>query len=150
MRFSRRLVLVLQLAEACGALHVARIMVFMLPFRRLVAVVGRPALAIPNEPVDSSAGRLQRAAGVARLLEKVAPYIGGRTTCLVCATALHLMLRRRHIPCTLRVGVRTSRDGLAAHAWILVEGKVILGGDVGDYTPFFDMGRPPGSDETLR
>jgi hypothetical protein len=50
--------------------------------------------------------------------------------CLVRATALGLSLRRVGVGSTLHIGVRkTSQSALAAHAWVSIGGRVVIGGD---------------------
>ena len=56
------------------------------------------------------------------------------------AVAGLMLLTRRRIDSTIRFGVR-QRDGkLEAHAWLLVGGETVIGGQpAGDYTPLADM-----------
>ena len=49
-------------------------------------------------------------------------------SCLTQALAGWWLLRRRGIDSELRVGVNRGGEGLTAHAWLLVEGQVLLGG----------------------
>jgi hypothetical protein len=52
------------------------------------------------------------------------------TNCLVRATALGLALRQAGIGSTLHIGVRKTPEGtLAAHAWVSVAGRLLIGGD---------------------
>jgi hypothetical protein len=53
-------------------------------------------------------------------------------TCLVQALAAHAMLRRRHVSCKLRFGVRfneKSSDPLEGHAWVECHSSTIDAGD---------------------
>lgn len=52
------------------------------------------------------------------------------SNCLVKATALRLSLARAGIGSTLHLGVRkASSETLAAHAWVSVAGRILLGDD---------------------
>jgi hypothetical protein len=52
-----------------------------------------------------------------------------RATCLIEALAAEAMLRRRGDDARFRLGVvRPSDNGLAAHAWVELDGEVIVGG----------------------
>jgi hypothetical protein len=51
-------------------------------------------------------------------------------TCLIQALAADAMLRRRGLPCELRIGVRPRGDGavpVEAHAWVECAGAVAVG-----------------------
>jgi hypothetical protein len=50
-------------------------------------------------------------------------------TCLVQALAGWLMLRRRHVPTRIDVGVHKQADELRAHAWLVVAQRIVLGGE---------------------
>lgn len=53
-----------------------------------------------------------------------------RSTCLVKALAAHKMLEKRGIKSKVHLGVKKSgNNGLEAHAWLSVDGSVIIGGE---------------------
>ena len=58
------------------------------------------------------------------------------STCLIQSLAVDAMLRRRGVPCEIRVGVRPPGNGaLTAHAWVEHDGEVIFGArsDLSEY-----------------
>jgi hypothetical protein len=58
------------------------------------------------------------------------------TSCLVAALALHRLLSRQGHRSQLMIGVASGHDGFAAHAWVICDGKILLGGEESDgYTP---------------
>jgi hypothetical protein len=60
-------------------------------------------------------------------------------TCLLQALAADVMLRRRHVPCDLRFGVRfsdTAGDPLEGHAWVECGDSTI---DASDGRPAFSV-----------
>lgn len=64
-------------------------------------------------------------------------------TCLTQAVAAQLFLARRGYRSDMRVGVRQDEAGqIRAHAWLLAQGKIVLGGHPADlqaYAPLIDL-----------
>ncbi len=127
--------------EAAAMLALAWVLVFVMPHgwaRRLfVSATDHPArnLAVPR---PSDAARAAAVTGRVNRLSAVMPF---RTTCLVRATAGALLLRRRGLrDVTIRFGVRKTGGALEAHAWLIHQGVVLLGGqDLDSYTPLADL-----------
>jgi len=65
-------------------------------------------------------------------------------SCLTQALAAQYLLARSGHRSTIRIGVRRGPDGASsAHAWLLCEGLVVLGGndeDLSSYVPLTDLG----------
>lgn len=104
--------------EAAVMLVLARLAVRILPAARLFAWAAHPPRRINRFAVDEA--------------EWVAWAIGRaglKTPCLPRALAAHAMLRRRGIVSKLCLGVARSGDAFAAHAWIEVGAKMIVGGE---------------------
>ncbi|HEY1207542.1 MAG: lasso peptide biosynthesis B2 protein [Bryobacteraceae bacterium] len=83
-----------------------------------------PALA--SRPARCDAER------VWRVLWSASLHHCKRITCLEYAAALHRLLKRRGIDCTLRIGVRPPSDDsqpVDAHAWV----------ELADGTPLWDL-----------
>jgi hypothetical protein len=60
----------------------------------------------------------------------------------VQALAGSLLLKRRGITAVVRFGVTTQKTGLAAHAWLIVGGQTVLGGEAAaDFVPLADLRR---------
>ena len=58
------------------------------------------------------------------------------STCLIQSLAVDAMLRRRGVPCEIRVGVRPPGGAtLTAHAWVEHDGEVVFGAraDLSEY-----------------
>lgn len=72
----------------------------------------------------------------------LARFIPG-ASCLTQAVTAQLMLARLGYQSDMRVGVRQDENGhIHAHAWLLTEGKVILGGhpaELQTYAPLVDL-----------
>jgi hypothetical protein len=68
------------------------------------------------------------------------------TSCLAAALALHRLLSRQGHLSQLTIGVAAGKDGFAAHAWVICDGRIVLGGEESEgYTPLLaweSTGRP--------
>lgn len=96
--------------------------------RTLPAGVSGPALRrAASAPVASGALADPRIADeVAFAIERAARRLDA-ATCLERALVGWLMLRRRGIGAEVRFGARRASAGLAAHAWLEVAGRTVLG-----------------------
>ena len=111
-------------AEALVSLLLARMLVYLVPFRWTARLLGR---AGQSECTSLAQGDEQRAQAVALALRQVADRLPGRWSCLVRAVAGHLMLRRRAIPCSLWLGANLGERGFHAHAWLRSGGHYVTG-----------------------
>ena len=110
------------LREAAIMLLLARLAVRFLPPARLFAWAGRPARRVRRFAHDE-------AQWVAWAVDHLGTLAGMNGLCLPRALAAHAMLRRRGIASRLCLGVARSGGAFAAHAWIEVGEKKIIGGD---------------------
>jgi hypothetical protein len=93
----------------------------------------RPLTALQRSPAPH--GRtvdLPRAAWAVRSAARVVP----RATCLAQALAMQRMLARRGRSSKMEVGVARNHKGLEAHAWLVCDGEVVIGGEeAGQFVP---------------
>ncbi len=68
---------------------------------------------------------------------KTASHLLG-SSCLVNAISGQILLSRHNHPSKLRIGVFKD-DKFEAHAWLEVEGRVVLGETEREYTPIYDV-----------
>ena len=68
---------------------------------------------------------------------KTASHILG-SSCLTNAISGQILLSRHNHPSKLRIGVFKD-DKFEAHAWLEVEGRVVLGETEREYTPIYDV-----------
>lgn len=125
-------------AEMMVALAVGWFMVFCMPFRFVTGLLGRVGAPEAGPPLGQD---YQRARSVIRRLARIAERMPWRTTCLVQAIAGLLLLRRRRIYATVRLGVAQKDGALAAHAWLMVDAQVVFGEDLAaEFQPLADFG----------
>ena len=110
--------------EAALELARASLEIRVVPSSRTVALLGTPETGTADEPVG--AGAQCEAARVGRTVTRVALRLPWHPTCLRQALAVQRMLRRRAIPGRLHLGV-TSATEAAAHAWVTVGGRPVVG-----------------------
>jgi hypothetical protein len=115
----------LRVLEAALQLTRASIDLRLRPKRRTVALLGSvQGQHQPDKPV--SALKLREAQQIGGTVMRVARLLPWRPTCLRQALAVQRMLRRRNIPCQLRLGVTNPSIG-AAHAWVTVADHPVVG-----------------------
>jgi hypothetical protein len=111
------------LLEAALLVLAIRLGLWLLPFRVLRHLLGRIAREQPSPT------------GEAQLVERIAWAVKGvsrcipQATCLTQALAAQVLLQRRGLPARVHIGVaRDEEAGLAAHAWVESQGRVVVGG----------------------
>lgn len=99
--------------------------------RSIAARVLRRAQAPDGTVVDGA-----RARDVAQVVERMARWTGN-PTCLSQALTGWLMLRRRGVAASVRVGARRDSAGVHMHAWLDVGGACLIGGaEASRFVPF--------------
>jgi hypothetical protein len=111
-------------AEAAVALTRASIELRM-HSERAVGLLGRVSRG-EAEP-DATDAQVREALLVGRVIAGVARRLPWHPTCLRQALATQRMLRRRGIDCQIHLGVTGASDP-AAHAWVTVGGRPVVGG----------------------
>ena len=111
-------------AEAVVCLGFARLLILLIPPRRLMPLLARRATQVRSEPDLCVQAQIRGAVTLA------ARHVPWNAVCLPQAIAGRLMLARRGCSSTLHCGVGRGADGgLVAHAWLESNGAVILGED---------------------
>lgn len=122
------------LIEAMMLSAAVRVGLKLLPVRTVRRWTGRLG-ARSVRPRDDDGLSVERIVWAVRVATRRLPG----TTCLVQAMTGHVLLRRRGIPASVRIGVTKDRvEGFQAHAWLESEGEVLIGGSdrsVGRYEP---------------
>ena len=123
--------------EAGLCLACARLLL-LIPFRWVAPFLGRaqPATVVP--PIEAlPAEQRGEALGIRRALLRVSRHLPWHSSCLVCAIAGRMMLRRRHMRSILLLGARRDPETqLAAHAWLQCGEIDVIGTDAApEYAP---------------
>jgi hypothetical protein len=106
------------LAEAMLWLGGVRLLMF-LPFRWLVRLIGRPQPVVICSPIALRKDRGLAVSAVRKAILRGSGRLPWQSSCLVRALAGHMMLRRRHLPSVLQLGVRAGAEReMSAHAWL--------------------------------
>ena len=110
------------IAEAVVSLGVARVVILLVPFRRIARRLERRPrgrLAVPDPGL---------AASVRRAVTTAARHVPWNAVCLPQAMAAKSMLARRGCASTLHLGVaRKGADDLMAHAWLEAGNAIVVG-----------------------
>ena len=100
-----------------------------LPFKDLVARLRRLSARFPVRHMVSE----QEVADVCWAANAIGARLLGSRPCLTQALALQFLLWRRGIDTELRIGVDKDENGqLLAHAWVVRDGKVLIGGHLSE------------------
>ena len=110
------------LREAAVMRVLARIAVRWLPSARLLSWADRPVRHIRRFAADE-------VPWIEWSIERAGALPGMNALCLPRALAAHTMLRRRGISSKLCLGVARNGEDFAAHAWIEVGERKIVGAD---------------------
>lgn len=104
--------------------------------RRNADAAARVACRVPAAAESEVA---ERCARIGLIIRRTALRLPWRADCLVQALAGQTMLLRRGIASTIAVGTARHPNGsFEAHAWLLCESAVILGGDISRFEPLLD------------
>ena len=110
-----------QLAQAWLLLPLAAVGLRLFGFRRMQAVLIRPAGVPTRDDLPASQA-------VARIVHSAARWSPLPASCLTRSLVLCRLLHRQGLPATLRIGVARPNGRLAAHAWVEYQDVVLNDG----------------------
>lgn len=126
------------LVQAWALLFILDIALRLLPFRSVLALCDRPRCRQP--PAGELPPPIERCVWLSELAGRYHPV---RSTCLKQALALSILLKRRGMATTLRIGVSRETGDFTAHAWLEADERIIFGLQEGrTYAPL--LPRPDG------
>jgi hypothetical protein len=105
-------------------LVVARLMLWLLPFRRIAPRLGEQGRESSMALLPHETERVEH---VRNILFEVCRRVRWRPSCLVRSLAAMILLRREGLEGTLYLGVARAPGELRAHAWVRC-GQVIVAG----------------------
>lgn len=117
----------------CAAvlLGLVRVLLRGTPLRLVLRFAGATVAPSQAASAGSSAGDDAAAIvqAIVRAVERAARLLPGTSTCLARALVAQRLLRCAGVPAELRLGVARdgSAAGLAAHAWVVYGGRVLIG-----------------------
>jgi len=79
---------------------------------------------------DGERGRAVDVERTAHLVDATAAFYPLNPTCLKKSLILLRILGRRGVRAELRLGVRKAQEQFSAHAWVVCEGRIVLGGGI--------------------
>jgi hypothetical protein len=114
------------LVEAALALATARVAIMIFPFRRIAPGLAK---ATPQQMTARDPELAQHVRLTAWAIQAAERRLPWKSSCLVQAIAGKWMLRRRHVPSALYLGVdKGAEKSLEAHAWLRAGGVILTGG----------------------
>ena len=115
---------------------------YELALARLELLAAKPEAWLAGGPGQSRPDEAARIERVAFAIPRAAARVPWRATCLVQALAAKHWLGRMGVDSRLKLGARkTGEQALDAHAWLEAGGRIVVGGDIGDYKEFPPAGR---------
>lgn len=116
----------LLLIEAWIFLALARVMLVMLPFKKIAPLLGQAGALDLSENKEVRIVVLRHIKVAVARACRFSPW---RTKCFEQAIAAKIMAKRRHIKSTLFLGVfKDTANKLCAHAWLKIDNIIITGG----------------------
>lgn len=109
-------------------LGLVRVLLRRAPLRALLRFA-RPAAARSGPAGARVLSSGARARAIAQAVERAARVLPGTSTCLARALVAQRLLQQAGLVAELRIGVARddSAAGLAAHAWVVHDGRVLVG-----------------------
>jgi len=110
--------------EALFWLALSRLAILTVPFRRIAPFLGRTMAETPSHALPQLTVPLQ----ISWAVRTASRYTPWENKCLAQAMAGKMMLKRRHIPSTLYLGLlKEGEKGLSAHAWLRCGDRILTG-----------------------
>ena len=99
----------------------------IMPFKKLTSRFGNKQMETSLEQQINNVELIQ---DIAKAIDRARGFAFWRPNCYPQAIAAKIMLKKRHIPSTLYVGVTKKDDVLKAHAWTRAQDIILTGGKV--------------------
>jgi len=121
-------------AEAWFFLAVSRILIFFVPFKKLLPILGRQ---LNNTEAEKAASKPGTSPVFLKMIQisilRAASRSPWRTKCFEQALAARMMLKKRKMESVIYFGLNKNlfnaqKEESAAHAWIVCSGFTITGG----------------------
>ena len=123
----------LDLVRATFELMIARVKLDPTPARFFLQPPPSGAPSLPYTLLSAQQEQLVKR--VAFAVPCIGARVPWRSDCLIQALAAQRWLARAGIAAPIDIGVRNA-GAFEAHAWLVVGGKIVTGGDISGFTPF--------------
>ena len=102
-----------------------RFLILLIPTKRLQSFMGTQ-----NEESTTEVSQewLWEAARISHIINRICQHTPWESKCLVRAMTAQHLLKRKHIPSTLYLGVGKDDDNMIAHAWLRCGEFYVTGG----------------------
>jgi hypothetical protein len=110
------------LVKCTALLITSRVGLWILPFRVLWQLLGQRKVENPSKSYEQGIEKISWA------VTAVGSTIPALENCLVQALATQYLLRKNGHPASLRIGVAQEDGEFRAHAWVEVDGIIVVGG----------------------
>jgi len=102
-----------------------RVSLLLFPYPTVQRLLARASA--PKHPADPAPEVVDRVAWAATTASR---HLAGKRPCLPQALAAQLMLARRGHASEVKIGVaRKTEGGIQAHAWLMCDGRMVVGED---------------------
>ncbi|NBB85936.1 MAG: lasso peptide biosynthesis B2 protein [Bacteroidetes bacterium] len=112
------------LVQAVVFILVVRLGLRIFPFQRLIGWLRRGAKTFRSRQAADEAYKRRVTWAASAAARRLLP----NRPCLTQALVVQFLLMRRHCPAQLQIGVTKEDGALAAHAWVELDGRVLIGG----------------------
>ncbi|MEM8980598.1 MAG: lasso peptide biosynthesis B2 protein [Pseudomonadota bacterium] len=112
---------------AWTALWVARLIIILIPLRKLVKAFGKDRGTEAVVPLANQ-DELRRSIRIANALKLAVKYSPRSANCYPQALVARYLLKRAQVPHGLFFGLRRENDEMKAHAWVHVGPVAVTGG----------------------
>jgi hypothetical protein len=118
-----RLVEYIYFIEALILLHVSKLFIIFMPFKRIAGKIGKLHVESSKFPINSA-----KINDVEHAVRRASRFCLHESKCYDQALAGKFMLRRRSLPATLYFGLaKDIQHGLSAHAWVRCGNRIVTG-----------------------
>jgi hypothetical protein len=108
----------------------------LLPFQKMYAILAK--FGHSNSIAKEQTGQVEK---ICRNVEKVGGYVFGDDSCFPQALTAQLLLNRSGFHPCLRIGAtKGNENSIRAHAWVELDGCVIVGGPISKIQEYIILG----------
>ncbi len=109
--------------EALFLLHVSKLFILFMPFKRIAGKIGKLQIESIKFPINSA-----KINDVEHAVRRAARFCLHKSKCYDQALTGKFMLKSRMLPATIYFGLaKDTQNGLSAHAWVRCGNRIVTG-----------------------